>query len=258
MNTTNSQTDLENKITQSLRWYRKAKEAPTVEDKILAYWIVIENFMNVPDDVLNQLVPTKEKSSKFMLAKEVIASLNTQNVFYRYGWELFHYLRTLTLSSQGGRKLLDLPEELMKRTGLSVEHGKIHLQPFINELGSISQEVDREIIKEKIIFAKKFYENENHLQKEMLELWKRNTEDEMLLLYRLRNQIVHNAHYDYTILPFYVEKARVFAGQILRHAIQENHQDSSIDLETMALKVIIDLQIMIERLKNNETLGIER
>lgn len=228
-----------------------------MEDKILAYWIVIENFMNVSEDALAQMVPTKEKSSKFLLAREVLAALNTKTVFYRYGWELFHYLRYLTSSFQGGRKFLNLSEELMKKTGLNVEHGKVYLQSFIDELDSLEQEVTRDIINEKISFAKKFYKNENQLQKSMLETWKKNTEDEMLLLYRLRNKIVHNAHYDYTILPFYEEKARIFASQILRYAVEEHYQDPSIDLESLSLKAMVEINIMMQRLKNNETLDIE-
>lgn len=257
INDSSSQTTLENKISQSLRWYRKAEEAPTMEDKLLAYWIVIENFMNVSEDAIAKMVNTKEKSSKFLLAREVIAALDTKTVFYQYGWELFHYLRRLTSSSQGGRKFLSLSEEIMEKTGLNIEQGKVYLQPFINNLDSLEMEVTRDIIKEKISIAKKFYKNENQLQKTMLETWKKNTEDEMLLLYRLRNKIVHNAHYDYTILPFYEEKARIFAGQILRYAVEQHYQDSSIDLESLSLKAIVEINIMMERLKNNETLDIE-
>jgi hypothetical protein len=251
-----SQTNLERKITQSLRWYRKAEEAPTMEDKLLAYWIVIENFMNVTEDALVQLIPNQEKSSKFMIAKEVIAAINTRSVFYRYGWELYHYLRYLTSSFQGGRKLLQLSEQTMEKTGLVIEEGKVHLYTFVRELDKLEQEVDREIIKEKIIFAKDFYKNHNQLQKTMLETWNQNTQDEMLLLYRLRNKIVHNAHYDYTILPVYVEKARMFAGDILRFAIREHHQDHSINLENLILKALIEFKIMMAQLKNNETLDI--
>jgi hypothetical protein len=58
-----------------------------------------------------------------------------------------------------------------------------------------------------------------------------------------------NAHYDYTILPFYEEKARIFAGQILRYAVQEHYQDPSIDLESLSLKAIVEIKIMMERLK---------
>lgn len=254
---TSSQTDLENKISQSLRWYRKAEEAPTMEDKLLSYWIVIENLMNVSEDALAQMISTKEKPSKFLLAKEVIAALNTKNLFYSYGWDLFHYLRYLTSSFHGERKFLNLSEDSMKKTGLNVEHGKVYLQAFINELDSLEQEVTRDIIKEKINFAKKFYKNEKHLQKTMLETWKKNTEDEMLLLYRLRNKIVHTAHYDYTILPFYVEKARRFANQILRYAIEEHYKNPSIGLENLSLKAMTEVKIMMQRLKNNETLDIE-
>lgn len=251
-----AKTDLEQKITQSLRWFRKAEEAPTLEDKLLSYWIVLENFMNVSEEGLHQLIPTKEKSSKFSLAKEVIASLNTKYIFFRYGWELYHYLRQLTSSFQDARRLLALPEPLMEKSGLKVENGTVYLQSFVEELASLEQEVTREIIREKIVFAKSFYKNENQLQKTMLETWKKMTEDEMLLLYRLRNKIVHNAHYDYTILPFYVEKARVFAGQILRYAVEEYNQDPSSSLESLAIKALVELKIMMERLKNNETLNI--
>lgn len=249
-----SQSDFEKRVTQSLRWFRKAEEAPTIEDRLLSYWIVIENLVNVSEEVLQDLIPSKEKSSKFSLAKEVIASLNTQHILYRYGWELYYYLRNLTGSYQGSRKLLELADELIIKSGLNVENGYVDLQTFIQALDSLEQQVTREIIKDKIHFARLFYKNENQIQKTMLESWLKTTQDEMLLLYRLRNKIVHNAHYDYTILPFFVEKARNFAGKILRYAVHEYNQDPSTNLESLAIKALTEIKIMLERLNNNETL----
>lgn len=251
-----SQSNLERNIIQSLRWYRKAEDAPTIEDKLLAYWIVIENLMNVPEEVLDQVVSQKVKSSKFLLAQEVISSLNTKHVSYQYGWELYSYLRFLSGASQGDRRLLTLSEEVLEQTGLKIEEGRIHLQSFIDGLAALEREVDREIIKEKITFAKNFYENKEQMQKTMLEKWYKDTQDEMLLLYRLRNKIVHNAHYDYTVLPFYLEKVQVFANQILRYVVEKYNEDSGNTLGSIVLKSVVEMKIIMEKLRNNESLDM--
>lgn len=62
-----TQNDVERKVTQSLRWYRKAEEAPTMEDKLLAYWIVIENFMNVSEDEISQIIHARKSHQNLRL-----------------------------------------------------------------------------------------------------------------------------------------------------------------------------------------------
>lgn len=157
-------------------------------------------------------------------------------------------------SSQGERKLLNLQKPLLVRSGLKKESGKIYLKSFIDELAVIEHEVKRTIVKEKVTLAKKFYQNEKNIQKKMLDKWKETAQNEMLLLYRLRNKIVHNAHYDYTILPFYLEKARTFAGMILRYSIKELNENLSLSLKDILLKPIVEMRLIEEKLKNNETL----
>ena len=83
----------------------------------------------------------------------------------------------------------------------------------------MAKAVDRAIIREKIEDTLGFYADTTFAKK-LIESYLKEIKNDVLLLYRYRNKIVHNAHYDNTILPYYVEKIRRYAGDLLRTVIE--------------------------------------
>jgi hypothetical protein len=54
------QSNIEQRITRSLHWYRKAEETDNLEDQLLNYWIVIENIMCRERTDANLILPKSD------------------------------------------------------------------------------------------------------------------------------------------------------------------------------------------------------
>jgi hypothetical protein len=77
----------------------------------------------------------------------------------------------------------------------------------------------------------------------------RATKDELLMLYRLRNRIVHNAHYDNSLLPLWIEKARRYAGNTIRQVLHDLFVGRERSIESSLLRYHVALARVQERLE---------
>jgi len=210
---TEQQSAMERKLVRSLRWYRKGEETDNSEDKIFSYWVVLENLLRLKEPLLCK------NESVCLLSKEIVSAHQGMRFIYDMGWGLYWYTRTLVNRSHGDRKCLVLPSDIINKYNLNPQGPTtIYLEPFINNLEEIGKSVDRTIIKEKFEDTMRFYTDSTFARK-LIENYLKEIKDDILLIYRYRNKIVHNAHYDNTILPYYVEKIRRYAGDLLRTVI---------------------------------------
>jgi len=63
------------KIANALHWYRKAKNSMKQKDKMLNYWISIENLFNLEKDITFDVL-NDSKKGKFHLIQEIISLLS--------------------------------------------------------------------------------------------------------------------------------------------------------------------------------------
>ncbi len=243
--------EIEQKIRTSLHWYRKAEETDILEDKILNYWVVVENLFTFKNIGHNLIFPGNQKETKFLLIKELLPPLLISNFIFDNGWQTFHYLRHLLNSSQGDRKYLSLPKHVIDACNLDPVPGAvIKLQLFVDNLDLLIAHVDRKIIKDKILYTNKFYKD-NVLAKKEIEVKLMEIKNNILLFFRYRNKIVHNAHFDNTILPYYVKVARNFAGELLRHILFKFNSNDSITVEDILLNSYTRLNRLMEKLNSS-------
>ena len=72
--------------------------------------------------------------------------------------------------------------------------------------------------------------------------------DDILMIYRFRNLIVHNAHYDSTLLPYFVWKIKIYAGNLIRELIKETTETNS-ELKEQFIEIHLKKQIFFNDLK---------
>ncbi|HKV38627.1 MAG TPA: hypothetical protein VJX67_05405, partial [Blastocatellia bacterium] len=77
-----SQTDTEQKIAQSMHWYRKGKESNGSADKLLSYWIAIENLLDFGVATANLLLPKNEEETEFAIARLLLPRLHASKYIY--------------------------------------------------------------------------------------------------------------------------------------------------------------------------------
>lgn len=252
---------LTDKLIYSLHWYRKAFESNNLEDKLLNYWIVIENLVTFDSQIGNLVLPSNKNENKFSLVEELVPPIEIIDFIKRISKDLYYYLQVLTNNSQTNseetRHLLELPKENIEACFLQphIDIIKVDMKEFIKNIPPLINLVPNKIIKDKIVFADKFYSDNEFAYHEIIERLEQ-TKHDLLLIYRYRNLIVHNARFDNTILPYYIEKAERFAGNILGTILYEYVMDNTKTHKKILLSKKVNIERMMVRLKNNETLDL--
>lgn len=70
------------------------------------------------------------------------------------------------------------------------------------------------------------------------------------MIYRFRNLIVHNAHFDNTLLPYYVWKVKQFSGNLIRSIIK--HLDVNKSLTEIILEIHYKREHLIAELERGK------
>lgn len=203
------------KIKNALHWYRKAEQSNKDADKMLNYWIAIENLFNTKEDIKEDIFNNTCKN-KFSLIQEIIADEQIFKFVYEYGWELFYYFRNKVNSIMNKS---NIPKILIQKGQLKPNVGtNIYLEKFIKILPELKKYENNLFILEKIDSVINFYSDSN-FTKNIIMNHIEQVKIDVLMIYRFRNLIVHNAHFDNTLLPYFVWKTRTYCGGILRYFI---------------------------------------
>lgn len=240
------QSEIEQKIGYSLHWYRKAEEASKIEDRLLSYWIVIENILNLKPSSANALLPTSAKETPYSLAKALIPRLHVSNFVYEVGHQLYWYLRGLLSSGE-----LTLPPGLIQACELDIPRdGEIDLsiRALVSQLPALTQVVGRKITIDKCTLADRFYHDNVFAKTELIKQMKK-IEQDVLLVYRYRNRIVHNARFDATVLPYLVQKARTFAEMVLKRVVYERSTNATVTVEQVVVGDYARVNRILDRLE---------
>ncbi|MBJ7881626.1 hypothetical protein [Gelidibacter salicanalis] len=212
------------KIKNALHWYRKGEQSSKEADKMLNYWIAIENLFNSKEDIKKDIFSDIHKS-KFDLIQEIIASEQIFKFVYEYGWELYHYF---SHKERNRFEKTDIPENLVELGQLNPEVGtSIYLENFIKILPELRVYEKNLFILDKIDAVIKFYSDSSFTKSEILNHIGQ-VKNDVLMIYRFRNLIVHNAHFDNTLLPYFVWKTKSYCGGILRKFINSDKEDSKL------------------------------
>lgn len=249
------------KLMYSLHWFRKGEESERAEDRLLNYWIAMENLMDFKSssEEGRNIILNKEKETSFNLIKELIPCLEIMVYKNSILQDLFRYVRDLTYtkgySDKATKSGLELPEELREQCNLTHINGRVSLIPFLENLEEISKYTEREIIKDKIHFAYQFYNNNKFAENAIQERIKV-VQDEMIYIYRYRNKIVHNAHYDNALLPHIVSKAKEYANSLLMRIMYDYFISGEEELKDIYFKWHFNSSIFMKNLSKNEKLDI--
>lgn len=222
------------KISKSTHWYRKAKCAAKFEDKLLYSWIALESILKVSDTIRVNLNP--KDSSTIHIAKVICSSVMTKNRFYSYANNIYTHLVMLT---QQFNNYYGFTTETIESAKLNIQPGdKIELTKFFVELPRLITEINDEIFKRDLIALQSFYED----KKRIID-FKNLISDDVTLIYRLRNMIVHNAVCPEFIIKLYAHKAQFICGSLIQ-AVRYHYNKYGMDIGETLLKIYSDYQIL--------------
>jgi hypothetical protein len=239
---------IQSKLSYSLHWYRKAEETNNLEDKLLNYWIVVENILS--RDIGEDILPDNIKVTSFSTIKEIFPYIEILNNVYQIGADLNNYLYHLYNNKVNDKRYLELPEEIAKKCMLTPTTESILIKDFINNLDLLERNIKKRNILEKISSTKKYYFDIDYAKRFILEQIS-SLSDDILLLYRLRNKIVHRAHFDNKILPYYVEKMERYSNILLREVIFSYSKNNELTLKEIIANRYTNAKIIINKIKDN-------
>lgn len=229
-------------LVAALHWFRKANEEHKLEDRLLNLWVALE-----------KMFPEKtgdfQGKSKIDMILDLVPYIYINFIKYRIaGWSTFYRLESFLGGGQGGKPYLVLPQDVRVKAQLS--RGKkgelIDLRNFIGCLDEIVSKVDRKVIKDEVIYARNFF-MDNKFAKKVFEDELQRTYEDLLIIYRYRNKIVHDAHYNDKMLNFYIETVSNYVAVCIRVLIDEVDSETS-NMYDVALKKKIELKRIMEQL----------
>ncbi len=238
-----SRRKMSTKLLNAIHWYSKAEVSTKLEDRLLNYWIAIENLFSQPEfDIAKDI--SDKKIGKLEVIQEIISSEQIIGFAYEYGWELYNeYEFRAKFYSY-------LSTETIEAAKLNVNEGdKIHLKDFINALPLIKTEEKDLLLLSRIEKLIRFY-NDSSYTLGVLEAQTKEIKENILRVYRFRNLVVHNAHYDNTLLPYYVFKVRSYSGDLIRTLVDRFGKAES-DLAVLMINIYLRKERFIAAIKDN-------
>lgn len=240
----NDLNNIEKKMMYSLHWYRKAEESTNYEDQLLNYWISFESVFT--EDFENE--ETIDKKSLFTIINENFPPVEVSKYIFNILKEIFFYVSNFYFSH---RELLNIPEKVIKDSKIDSPPGsKINLKDFLDSIQDLIDAIEFKLIKEKLCFVKKLFSDNNflkeHIKKQII-----NIENDLFLIYRLRNKIVHKAHYDNKILPYYIRKIEKYSRMLLIEISEKYTENQKLNLKEIILNSHIKIEILLDKIKNS-------
>ena len=221
-------------ISKSTHWYRKAKCATKFEDKLLYSWIALESILKVSNSILVNINP--KDSSIINVAKVICSSVMARNKFYSYANNMYTHL---VMTTQQFNNYYGFTSKTIESAKLNIQPGdKIELTKFFVELPRLIAEINDEILKRDLIVLQSFYED-----KKCIIDFKSLVSDDVTLIYRLRNMIVHNAVCPEFIIKLYAYKAQYISGSLIQ-AVRYHYNKHGMDIGNTLLKIYSEYQIL--------------
>lgn len=222
------------KISKATHWYRKAKCANKFEDKLLYSWIALESILKVPNSIRENI--NSKDNSIINIAKVICSTVMARNKFYSYAHNIYNYLVEIT---QEANNYYGFKPETIEDAKLNIQPGEtIEIANFFKVLPRLISEINDEVFKRDLILLQSFYENEKGIKD-----FKNLVSNDVILIYRLRNMIVHNAVCPKFIIKLYAYKAQFISGSLIQ-AVRYYNNKHGMDIDNTLLRIYSEYQIL--------------
>lgn len=216
------------KLLRAIHWYQKGRTVKSAEDKLLFHWIALESLLKSSENIYNSIVGKKDSRILDCMQK-ICAAIIAKNYFRNHCVNMYINLNDLT---QNWNNYYDLPSELIEKAGLNMKEGdKIYVNKFFDNLQSIEDCLNCEIQKTIIHELGEFYKDVSGIKQEEKEI-----KDIILLTYRLRNLIAHNAVYPRYIINHYANQLQGICSVVLWH-IMESYRTLNMSLDEICVDI---------------------
>lgn len=231
------------RLNNALHWCRKANAARTNEEKLLDSWFALEGLLKVSDDVMGCIVDKTDNKIDYIHKVTTVAwgqRLYRDKCLHVYFdmWMRIHSI-----------KILNLPEDIMKRSGLDAQEGEAYkMSDFIRCAEELTRYANDELLKDQLWEVSHYCKTVDNYKKEIARL-----RNNLLNIYRYRNLIVHNAVLPTESTEYYAcliyKICREVTGSVIRKCTESNST-----IEQALLQLAIDYQSFESELEANKAI----
>ena len=201
----------------------------------------------------NLILSVSEIESKVDIAREILSIVEVNRfkeaVMHRFYSLLFSYV---DIEDSDHNQVLNLPKNIMSLLNLdSSKTDGIYYTDVLEcfkQIDDISQYTHRLFLIEIYNYAYNFY-TKNDSAHTVLKNRKQLSENEITHIYKLRNQIVHNAKIESNVLPHIIRIAHHYCVFLLRDIV-DYFKEGKIEYIHYFVRRINDHNIMSKELKN--------
>jgi len=108
------------------------------------------------------------------------------------------------------------------------------------------------VIKERMAEAMTFYSDDNEAVK-MIEKECTMFRNDVVMLYRTRNKIVHSASIGDTMLPYYIRSASEFSRELIGHTMDQFFSKGNRSIEGIITALFSAYDLLLENIKQDGT-----
>lgn len=236
-------------LLNSIKKYSEGLDNTNEQEAILKFWSSIESLFD------NNL-KINDTNLKFETMQEVISSYMTYASRYLPLHKLYEDLALATNlyysnpKDRNKKNFLKFPIKLLKKLHLyKVPSKPIPLLPLIKYNKDIQENLNDYYYLQKTIDIEKYFNDINYSSKKIKGI-KYDYKMNMVMIYRLRNQIIHNALSNEITTDFYYSMLKKIANFFLNAVLDEYINNKSLSINDIILKIYSKSILFI---KNSES-----
>lgn len=227
---------LKRRLRNAARWYTKAVASDKDVDILLYSWFAIEGLLKVDDQTVSEILDNKKDAKFLSVIQEFVTAIMCKSFFHSYLRNTYRNFYYLTNQNDN---YYDIANEVIEKAALNLKEGdRYRDSDFLKAIPDMMACVNDDIVRDKLYQLHVFYQDEKGLKRE-----EKRIKDDLLMIYRLRNMIVHNAALSCVNISFYAREARYLAQRVIRYVI--DRASGRKTLEEILLDAKLDYQVFM-------------
>lgn len=218
------------RLKNAAHWYSKAVASKKDVDTLLYSWFAIEGLIKVDDRTKKEILNNSKDYNNYRVIQDFVISIICKQFFHFYLRETYHNYLYLTIESDN---YYDLSDDAISKAALDLKKGDHYRDSdFLNAIPELIECMNDDIAKDELAELSEFYKNGKGLK-----IKENSLKEDLLMIYRLRNMIVHNAALSCVNIGFYAREAKYIAQQVILYVIDKANDDRTIDEIVLGAKL---------------------
>lgn len=231
---------LRRRLKNAARWYSKAIAADKEVDVLLYSWFAIEGLLKVGNQTQTEMADKNKDVNSLNVIQEFVTSIICKSYFQSYLRETYRIFLYHTNLNGMYNNYYDLKDDVIDKAGLNLKAGDHYKDgAFLSAVTDLTACINDDIVRDELAEMQAFYQSDEGIKAKASHI-----KDDLLMIYRLRNMIVHNAALSSVNISFYAREAIYIAQRVIRYVI--DHIGGNKTIEEIVLGAKLDYQVFMQ------------